>query len=315
MKIIHGRSEEASSWEGVEDVAFCLTSPPFNIGLQYGPGVSDRLPEDVYVAMVADSLDRVKRRLRPGGSVMLELKPASEDQDPTLPWMLMLYLCRLRGWTCQNQLCWVKTATTLDEAGEEVSWGHFRPTPGLAHPHSGWEHVYHLRPKGTPKVPLDRLALGVPYSVKSNLTRSWKKLQCKGCGGPSIKKFENHPDGRTDMWLCSNCAYCWAPDKEPPKADKPPKTDKRCRGNVLEVPYKTITQRGTCPCPYPVELATTLLRLLGARPGDLVVDPFAGSGTTGQAARELGCGFHGVEASLPTVEEARARLSILAVDW
>lgn len=40
------------------------------------------------------------------------------------------------------------------------------------------------------------------------------------------------------------------------------------------------------PASFPVELARRCI-LLGSRPGDLVLDPFAGSGTTGIAAAEL----------------------------
>ena len=47
-------------------------------------------------------------------------------------------------------------------------------------------------------------------------------------------------------------------------------------------------QRIGHPAPFPVELAERLIRLYGY-PGCHVVDPFAGSGTVGVAARQLGC--------------------------
>ena len=47
-------------------------------------------------------------------------------------------------------------------------------------------------------------------------------------------------------------------------------------------------QRIGHPAPFPVELAARLIRLYGY-PGCHVVDPFAGSGTVGVAARQLGC--------------------------
>lgn len=48
------------------------------------------------------------------------------------------------------------------------------------------------------------------------------------------------------------------------------------------------------PAPYPIELALRCLKLT-SKPGDLIVDPFYGSGTTGRAARELGCHSIGCE--------------------
>ena len=47
-------------------------------------------------------------------------------------------------------------------------------------------------------------------------------------------------------------------------------------------------QRIGHPAPFPVELAERLIRLYGY-PGCHVLDPFAGSGTVGVAARKLGC--------------------------
>lgn len=63
------------------------------------------------------------------------------------------------------------------------------------------------------------------------------------------------------------------------------------------------------PTQLPLEL---LRRIVGcsSNPGDLVVDPFAGSGTTGVVCQELGRRFIGAELSAAYVEIARARLAI-----
>ncbi|HUW00891.1 MAG TPA: site-specific DNA-methyltransferase [Acidimicrobiales bacterium] len=49
------------------------------------------------------------------------------------------------------------------------------------------------------------------------------------------------------------------------------------------------------PAPYPPELPLRCLRASGVKPGELVVDPFHGSGSSGDAARELGCGYVGMD--------------------
>ncbi|MBO3752581.1 hypothetical protein J5X84_41570 [Streptosporangiaceae bacterium NEAU-GS5] len=46
----------------------------------------------------------------------------------------------------------------------------------------------------------------------------------------------------------------------------------------------------------------------GCRPGGTVLDMFAGSGTTGIAARQLGHFFTGIELNAPYCDLARARL-------
>jgi 16S rRNA G966 N2-methylase RsmD len=45
------------------------------------------------------------------------------------------------------------------------------------------------------------------------------------------------------------------------------------------------------------------------RPGDWILDPFAGTGTTGIAALRHGCSFHGIDVDAETVQIARKRLS------
>jgi DNA modification methylase len=48
--------------------------------------------------------------------------------------------------------------------------------------------------------------------------------------------------------------------------------------------------------------------LAGSRPGDLILDPFAGSGTVGVVAQKLGRGFIGIELNPDYVKLAEARL-------
>jgi modification methylase len=63
---------------------------------------------------------------------------------------------------------------------------------------------------------------------------------------------------------------------------------------------------------HPTQKPEALLRrvLLGTtRPGDTVLDPFFGSGTTGAVAKHLGRGFIGIEREAAYLEVARARIA------
>jgi DNA modification methylase len=62
------------------------------------------------------------------------------------------------------------------------------------------------------------------------------------------------------------------------------------------------------PCPKPLAYATTLIKRL-ARPGDLVCDPFMGSGTTLRAAKDLAHKAIGIEKEERYCEIAANRLS------
>jgi DNA modification methylase len=62
------------------------------------------------------------------------------------------------------------------------------------------------------------------------------------------------------------------------------------------------------PSPFPVALARAVI-LAWSKPGQMVCDPFSGSGSTGVAARQLGREFIGAEVIFKYVEYANARIS------
>lgn len=75
------------------------------------------------------------------------------------------------------------------------------------------------------------------------------------------------------------------------------------------------TAGGTVPNVHPTVKSTALMRhliRLVAAPGDLVLDPFAGSGSTGVAALAEGCRFVGIEQDADSTETARRRLEVAA---
>jgi site-specific DNA-methyltransferase (adenine-specific) len=62
------------------------------------------------------------------------------------------------------------------------------------------------------------------------------------------------------------------------------------------------------PAPFPIELPRRLIKLLSF-PGDLVLDPFVGSGTTAEAALALGRRFYGCDLNPIAVKRTRLRVS------
>lgn len=61
---------------------------------------------------------------------------------------------------------------------------------------------------------------------------------------------------------------------------------------------------------FPLELPSWFIKLFTV-PGDLVLDPFMGSGTTARAAIQLGRNFSGVEIEKEYIELARKRTTLV----
>lgn len=73
-------------------------------------------------------------------------------------------------------------------------------------------------------------------------------------------------------------------------------------GDVWEI---TQQKRSWHPAPFPVELAA---RCIQATTGDLILDPFIGSGTTAVAAKKLGKKYIGIDISQDYCDRAEERI-------
>ena len=69
--------------------------------------------------------------------------------------------------------------------------------------------------------------------------------------------------------------------------------------------------RGPHFAAYPIDLPLKCIAA-GCRPGGTVLDPFAGSGTTGLAAIQLGRRFTGIDLSADFARLAAGRLALAA---
>lgn len=79
--------------------------------------------------------------------------------------------------------------------------------------------------------------------------------------------------------------------------------------NVIEA--AGVSGRARYPTEKPVALLEVLV-LQSSTPGDLVLDPFMGSGSTGEAAMKHGRWFHGVDVQPRSLEFAQARLAAIS---
>lgn len=82
--------------------------------------------------------------------------------------------------------------------------------------------------------------------------------------------------------------------------------------DVIESAVETI-KGNKHPAIYPLFIIKELIKLL-SRPGDIVLDPFVGSGTTAVAAKELNRRYIGIEINKEYCKYARERLKNIAAE-
>lgn len=167
--------------EGAVDVV--VTSPPYNLGINYN-GYDDTASREAYLAWMDKWAAEVNRALSDGGSLFLNV--GSKPTDPLVPFQLLEVM--LRHFTLQNVIHWVKSIAIMkSEVGnypgitQDVVVGHYKPISSKRYLNDCQEYVFHLTKNG--EVPLDRLAVGVPYQDKTNVAR-WANggndVHCRG---------------------------------------------------------------------------------------------------------------------------------------
>lgn len=182
-----------------ESISVVTTSPPYNQGVPYRSYDDDRDEAD-YLSWMAEVFAEINRVLTPDGSLFLVIGHAARK-----PWTPMRVAeIAGKGFQLQNQIVWVKAITVDGESS-----GHFSPINGKRFLNRTWEHVFHFTKTG--KVPLDRLAVGVPYQVPKNVGRTGSSLRCGG-----------------DVWFIPYDTVHGKEDRGEHPATFPPEVAERC---------------------------------------------------------------------------------------
>lgn len=184
-----------------------VTSPPYNIGKQYGASYNDSASREAFKAFCADWILLCRMALKEDGSFFLNV--GSTPANPLLPYELASMCADVL--TLQNVFHWIKAITvTPRNSVTPFSVGHFKPINSPRFVTDCHEFVFHFTVRGDVKI--DRLALGVPYTDKSNVKR-WqhtggKDLRCRGntwfVPYPTRRKASAHPAPFPER-LVENC--------------------------------------------------------------------------------------------------------------
>lgn len=275
-----------------EAVHLVVTSPPYNVGKPYD-GHNDSLPLDEYLEMLNQVWLECYRVLVPGGRLCINV--ANTDRKPYMPLnaLITAELLRMnqeRGtkWLMRGEIIWDKGASV----GVSTAWGSFGRSsdPVLRDVH---EYIM-VFSKERFRLPGGR-ETGITGGEFVSWTRSiWRPED----NLPQLvarfreKIADARRRGKDDRWLAESLARAALQHFTRPSEA------------VWEMTTESTVDH---PAPFPVELPRRLI-LLYTAPGDVVLDPFMGSGSTAIAAVLTGRHYVGYEISAEYCALARRRL-------
>jgi DNA modification methylase len=297
-----------------------LTSPPYFQARHYGAGPHELGQErdvDACVANLRAVSREIRRVLVPTGSYWLNVGDlySRHGRLGAPPKSLLLGPERLvrgllaDGFLVRNRVAWVKTTPLPSPVADRLT--------------VAWEPLWHLVKQPTYFYDLD--AIRVP--LKSTGSRAGGRVSTVGLGalaGPraglarlAAEGRSGHPLGRnpTDDWTLPpgrsvgghHATFPEALARRPVLATAPRHVCTAC-GRPWRRSTRHVTYLAGKPQPRPLVHCGC-----GAatRPG-LVLDPFAGSGTTLKVARDLGRDALGIELSARYAELSRVRARLEA---
>ncbi len=254
-----------------------ITSPPYATQREYDPTSGFKpIPPDEYVEWFRAVAASIESVLVPDGSYFLNIKAHADDGERNLYVMdLVLAHRRKWGWRFVDEFCWRKT-----DNGVPGGWqNRFK---------NAWEPVFHFCRQ--PQI----------------------KFRAEAVSHESEDCFDYSPDNpksTSGSGLLGTGARGDAAGK-PGASDNSGRHQGAARpSNVIEV--KTESSQGSHSAPFPRALVEFFVKAF-SDPGDVVFDPFLGSGTTLAAAHVLGRAGYGCEISPAYCDVILRRIEHLA---
>ena len=265
-----------------ESIQLTVTSPPYFRLRNYSGGAGEIGREasvDEYISSLVSVFRILKDKTKQDGLLFLNLGDSYVDgQLAGIPWRVALALQEV-GWVLRSDIIWHKPNAMPSS---------IKNRPTVDH-----EYVFMFSKAKQYKYNQDAIREPhVTFSENSKMRGGRAHLGKRG-GTPEKGKNagnSNLHDGRWDQ------------------AFHPKGRNKR---TVWSIPLGKF--RGAHFAVFPEKLVETCV-LAGSDPGDLVCDPFAGSGTTGVVSLKLGRQFVGIEINSEYTKMASDRLSSVVID-
>lgn len=295
-------------------VQCCVTSPPYYGLRDYGhPGQIglEKTPAE-YVAALVEVFDGVRELLADDGVLWLNLGDsyASDKNLIGIPWRVAFAL-QDRGWTLRQDVIWDKpNGMPEGQANDRCVRAHeylFMLTKG---PRYQWNAAAMKEAaSGTDDRPQQRRAKEL--AAAAGLTDE-HLAAIRACGATDAGKALTTQDGagKNKPNVMALAAEAKAALKGYYREFLMGAT--RTRRSVWRVPLKPF--KGAHFAVFPPDLIRPCIEA-SSRPGDVVLDPFLGSGTTAQVAQALGRQWIGCELNpeYAPLQQARTAQAALAI--
>ena len=266
-----------------EPIVLCLTSPPYCLAK---PRAYGNPPLSEYVDFVCTALEPIVKNLVRGGCVALNVsndvfEPGSPARSLYRERLVIALHDRL-GLSKMDMLCW----SNPSKPPGPVQWA----SKERYQLNVGWEPIYVMCNDPRACIADNRRVLQAHTERHLNLIKRGgeqrERTFSDGAYRLKVGSFANETVGRIPKNVLT--------------------FGHRCSDQIRM--RKAAAEAGIPPhgAPMPLALAKFLVQYL-SRPGDLVVDPFAGSMTTAKAADELGRRWLATELMLEHIEAGKLR--------
>jgi len=257
-------------------VDLVVTSPPYGLHFQKEYG---NVPAEKYVEWFLPFAKEIKRVLKDTGSFVLNVGGSWAPGSPVrtlYPYKLLVALCEEVGFYLAQEFFWYNPAR-LPSPAEWVNVRRIRVKDAV-------EFVFWLSVTPFPKA--DNRNILQPYSRDMmRLIRRGVRATVRPSGHRITAKFTNAGGGSI-----------------PPNIIIAGNND----SNSAYIRLSRALKQDVHPARFPLELPRFFIMFL-TEPGDLVLDPFAGSNTTGAVAESLGRRWIAIEINPKYVENSKVR--------
>lgn len=296
--VYHGLSEELMLLIEPESVGLSFWSPPYFVGKNYEKDAT----YESWQTLLKEVIQHHSVILKPGGFLVINIADILAFKDENMP--------KVQAWNPSNQRCAVTRQMVLDAKRDNPEFNRYQLANLL----------------GCSEQTIDRRLNGV--NIRGGKYSAQTRVKLVGCNleqhalEAGLYLYDKRIWKKDPAW--ENCKWTtssyksvsetedlyifWKPGEYVVDRSKLTPEEWKAWGyrQIWDIP--SVRKNDDHEAKFPLELASRVVRLYSAA-GDIVLDPFLGSGTTAVAALTNGRKYIGIEKESKYVELSRKNIA------